>query len=75
MIMSSYKLVAFSSRKLCRGSLLEQIDTIAKKKKPDMLVLREKDLSEDEYEVLATNKIRRFSCSLSLFNTRRNVNN
>lgn len=59
MIMSSYKLVAFSSRKLCRGSLLEQIDTIAEKKKPDMLVLREKDLSEDEYEVLARKVIKK----------------
>lgn len=53
MIMCSYKLVAFSNRKLCEGSLLKQIDVIAKKKKPDMFVLREKDLSEKEYESLA----------------------
>lgn len=58
MIMSLYKLVAFSNRKLCKGSLLEQIDIIAKKK-PDMLVLREKDLSEDEYEVLAREVIKK----------------
>ena len=59
MIMSLYKLVAFSNRKLCRGSLLEQIDIIAKKKKLDMLVLREKDLSEKEYEVLAKKVIKK----------------
>ncbi len=59
MIMSSYKLVAFSNRKLCTGSLLEQIDIIAKKKKPDILVLREKDLSEEEYEALAKEVIKK----------------
>ena len=59
MIMSLYKLVAFSNRKLCAVSLLEQIDIMAKKKKPDIFVLREKDLSEKEYEDLAREVIKK----------------
>lgn len=57
--MSSYKVIAFSNRKLCNRSLVEQIDRIIKLEKPDMFVLREKDLSEDEYEALAREVIKK----------------
>lgn len=59
MIMSLYKVIAFSNRNLCEGSLIEQIDKIAKYKKPDMFVLREKDLLEEEYELLAREVIKK----------------
>ncbi|MBE6051379.1 MAG: thiamine phosphate synthase [Clostridium sp.] len=59
MIMSSYKVIAFSNRKLCNRTLIEQIDRFIKLKKTDMFVLREKDLSEEEYEVLAREVIKK----------------
>lgn len=59
MIMSMYKIIAFSNRKLCSGSLLDQIDIIAQKKKPDIFVLREKDMGEKEYEALAKEVIKK----------------
>lgn len=57
--MSLYKVIAFSNRKLCNRSLVEQIDRIIKLEKTDMFVLREKDLSEDEYEALAREVIKK----------------
>lgn len=53
MIMCSYKKIAISNRKLCEASLEKQIEIIARKNKPDMFILREKDLSEADYMLLA----------------------
>lgn len=50
--MSSFKLIAISDRSQC-ADLCAQIRRIARVNKPDMLILREKDLSEREYEALA----------------------
>ena len=51
--MSSFKLIAISNRSLCEHTLEEQIKRIANIKKPDILILREKNLTEVEYELLA----------------------
>ena len=59
MIMSLYKIIAFSNRKLCSSSLVNQIEKIAKINKPDMFVLREKDLSKEEYEILANEVLKK----------------
>lgn len=59
MTMCLYKVIAVSNRKLCSRSLLEQIDIMARYNKPDILILREKDLSEDEYEALAIEVIKK----------------
>lgn len=59
MIMCSYKVIAISNRKLCSRTLLEQIDIIGKSHKVDILILREKDLLEDEYEALAREVIKK----------------
>ncbi len=50
--MSSFKIFAVSDRKLCGGRFLEQIEKIAEAK-PSGIILREKDLPEEEYEALA----------------------
>ena len=50
--MSSFKLIAVSDRTKC-ADLCAQIRRIARINKPDMLILREKDLPEVEYEALA----------------------
>ncbi|MCD2492636.1 thiamine phosphate synthase [Lacrimispora sp. NSJ-141] len=53
------KFIAVTDRSLCRGSLMAQLERIlnlpdeAALPKPDMVILREKDLSEAEYEALA----------------------
>lgn len=48
-----FKIIAVTNRKLC-DNLFEQIEHIAKlKNKPDMLILREKDLSAEEYFKMA----------------------
>ena len=53
------KFIAVTDRSLCRGSLITQLERIlnlpdeAALPKPDMVILREKDLSEAEYEALA----------------------
>lgn len=50
----SYKLICVTNRHLVKGDFLLQIQNILKSPfKPDMLVLREKDLEEDEYMKLA----------------------
>jgi len=55
--MSTYKIIAVTNRNLCRYGLSEQIDRIGTMgvniEKPDMIILREKDLPENEYERLA----------------------
>lgn len=49
-----YKLACVTNRHLVKGDFLLQIQNILKSRfKPDMLVLREKDLEEDEYIRLA----------------------
>lgn len=47
-----YKKICITNRKLVKGDFCEQIKRVLQKE-PDMLVLREKDLSEAEYEALA----------------------
>ncbi len=51
--MSTFKIIAVTNRHLCNGSLAEQIKRIAAMDKPDKILLREKDLSEEEYKELA----------------------
>jgi len=58
MYMFNYKLVCVTNRHLVDGDFYMQIQHILKSQfKPDMLVLREKDLKEDEYKALAENII------------------
>jgi thiamine-phosphate pyrophosphorylase len=45
-------IVCITARKLCRGDFLEQLEKIAEAA-PKYIILREKDLSEDEYRKLA----------------------
>lgn len=57
MIMCTYKssfvpVIAVTDRKLCRRPFLEQIERICKYR-PKGIILREKDLNEDEYTLLA----------------------
>lgn len=59
MTMYSYKKVAVTAQKLSKYPLEEQIARIAKYDKPDILILREKELSEREYETLAKQVISR----------------
>jgi thiamine-phosphate pyrophosphorylase len=51
MIISMFKVLCVTNRKLC-GDFLAQIENVASKK-PDGIILREKDLTEAEYEELA----------------------
>lgn len=53
MIMCLYKKIAVTAQKLSKYPLAEQIRRIAEYDKPDILILREKELSEREYEMLA----------------------
>ena len=52
-----FKIIAVTNRKLCHIDFLEQIEALAKSE-VDSIILREKDLSEDEYYVLAKNVFR-----------------
>ena len=53
MIMCSYeKVLVVTNRRLCRRPFLEQIQFLTEKK-PAGIILREKDLPEEEYEELA----------------------
>lgn len=55
----NYKLVCVTNRHLVKGDFLIQIQNILKSRfKPGMLVLREKDLKEDEYMELAEKVIK-----------------
>lgn len=47
-----FKINCVTNRKLCGEDFLSRINKIAVNK-PDSIILREKDLSEDEYELLA----------------------
>ena len=47
-----FKTICVTNRNICQGDFLERIEAIGKEK-PDALILREKDLSEAEYETLA----------------------
>lgn len=53
MTMCSYKRIAVTASKLAQLPLPEQIRKVAKLHKIDMLILREKELTEEEYEALA----------------------
>ena len=57
MITFMYKTVCVTNRHLCKENYLEKIEKIAKTK-PEFIVLREKDLSEEEYEKLAVEVIK-----------------
>ena len=46
------KIIAVSNRKLCERPFLEQIERVCQMK-PQAIILREKDLSEEEYRILA----------------------
>ncbi len=49
-----FKLLAVTNRKLCAGSLSEQLEIICSSEhKPDAVILREKDLAAAEYNQLA----------------------
>lgn len=47
-----YRVIAVTNRKLCRRPFLEQIESVAGRK-PQAIILREKDLAEEEYQELA----------------------
>lgn len=47
-----FKDICVTNRNICRGDFLERIDRIGKSR-ADMLILREKDLGEAQYEALA----------------------
>ena len=46
------KVIAVTNRKLCDGDFLDQIKKICQMK-PQAIILREKDLSEEEYRILS----------------------
>ena len=46
------KIIAVSNRKLCERPFLEQIERVCQMK-PQAIILREKDLSEEEYRILS----------------------
>lgn len=52
-----FKIIAVTNRKLCHIDFLEQIEILAKSE-VDLIILREKDLSEEEYYDLAKNVLR-----------------
>lgn len=52
-----FKIIAVTNRKLCHIDFLEQIEILAKSE-VDSIILREKDLSEEEYYDLAKNVLR-----------------
>ncbi|MDO4942119.1 MAG: thiamine phosphate synthase [Lachnospiraceae bacterium] len=48
-----YKKICITNRKLVKEDYLLRIEKLARSKDVDMIILREKDLSEEEYEKLA----------------------
>lgn len=52
MIISMYK-ICVTNRHLCEGDFLNQIEKICREKSADAIILREKDLTENEYKKLA----------------------
>ena len=53
MIMCTYKKICITNRKLVKEPYFERIEKLAASKEMDMIILREKDLPETEYEKLA----------------------
>lgn len=52
--MCTFKWIAVTNRTLCEGPLTEQVAYLADSlQKPDILILREKDVREEEYRALA----------------------
>lgn len=53
--MYTFKKIAVTSRQLCAVDLPQQIRRLASAGalRPDMVIVREKDLPEEEYEILA----------------------
>ena len=51
--MCTFKKVCVTNRHLTDRSLYEQLKVVFAISKPDVVILREKDLSEDEYRELA----------------------
>ena len=47
-----FKIIAVSNRKLCNRPFLEQIERVCKRH-PEAIILREKDLTEEKYRMLA----------------------
>ena len=65
-----FKIIAVSNRKLCNRPFLEQIERVCKIH-PEAVILREKDLTEEEYGTLAKevmNICRRYQVSCILHN-------
>ena len=52
------KLICITNRHLVQGDFLDRIRQIAAKKQVDAIILREKDLSEEDYRTLAENVLR-----------------
>ena len=48
----TFRIIAVSNRKLCKRPFLEQIERVCKRH-PEAVILREKDLTEEEYRALA----------------------
>lgn len=57
MIMSMFKITMITNRKLSENKLINQIDKVLNSYHIDRIILREKDLSEDEYYYLAKETI------------------
>lgn len=47
-----FKIICVTNRNICKNDFLSQIEVVAKQK-PARIILREKDLGEEEYEALA----------------------
>lgn len=56
-----FKIVAVSNRKLCDRPFLEQIERVCKTH-PEAVILREKDLTEEEYRIFAKEVMNICSC-------------
>lgn len=54
-----FKITLVTNRKLCKRNLVDQIDRVAKIYIPSRLILREKDLCEGEYYILAKEIIKK----------------
>lgn len=53
-----FEIIAITNRRLCKGDFLSQIERLCRDERISAIVLREKDLSEDEYKALAKSVIR-----------------
>lgn len=57
MITCMYKIICITNRKLCQGDFWEQMQKIVSAK-PDRIIVREKDLTEDDYSILLERMVR-----------------